>query len=129
MLQVELRSARSTRLVKPAPAARAVTPRTTSALAGLGVTLVVFFVAVGPRLIGPMTSAPASAAQSAEADRDLEILRALPLDRLRQEQKKRAAAVNRLVNTTAPPRDQLGAARDAAYRVSIVLAETAPRDR
>jgi hypothetical protein len=92
------------------------------------VTLVAFGVAVGPRLIGPMTSAVPTA-QGGEAAADLEFLRTLPLDHLRLEQKKRAAVVHRLINTSDPPRDQLAAARDAAYRISTVLAEKDPRNR
>lgn len=125
MPQVQLRSSRSASTRPPRRVApeRRITARTVVGLCALGLTLIVFAVAVGPRLIGPMASAPRPTPAQAEADRDTTYLRGLPIERLRQEQKKRAAAVNRLLNTVDPPRDELAAARDAAYRVSTVLAE------
>ncbi len=95
-------------------------------LAGVfALALVVFAGYYAIRLLGGSGGAPAVAV-SPESTTDFEALRAMSVDELARERKKRADALEAVMKQARPPEDQLRAAREAAYRATVALHEKQP---
>lgn len=100
-------------------------PRDKALAAVLALALVIFGGYYTIRLFRG-SGVSAAVAANPESTRDFESLRAMSVDELSRERKKRADALDALMKQGNPPEDQLRTAREAAYRATVALHEKEP---